>query len=79
MNARGILKDSTSSHQWWETLKGPIFGVKPYIPALRGPESGLVVTPAEKASFLGYQFDSKPCRELFVTPLSCSLSLGVIL
>ena len=27
--------------------------------------------PAEKASLLGSQFDSKQCHELFVTPLSC--------
>ena len=27
--------------------------------------------PVEKASLLGSQFDSKQCREQFVTPLSC--------
>ena len=48
-----------------------IFGVKPSIPALRGPGGGLVVAPAEKASLLGSQFDSKQCRKQFVTPLSC--------
>ena len=41
------------------------------IPALSGLECGLVVAPAEKASNLGYQFDSKQCREQFVTSLSC--------
>ena len=30
-----------------------------------------MVAPAEKASFLGSRFDSKQCREQFVTPLSC--------
>ena len=30
-----------------------------------------MVDPAEKASLLGSQFDSKQCREQFVTPLSC--------
>ena len=43
--------------------------VRPYIPALRGLGGGLVVAPAEKASLLGNQFDSKQCREQFVTPL----------
>ena len=32
---------------------------------------GLVVAPAKRASLLGSQFDSKQCREQFVTPLSC--------
>ena len=45
--------------------------MKPSIPALRGPEGGLVVAPAEKASLLGSQFDSQHCREQFVTTLSC--------
>ena len=45
--------------------------MKPFIPALRGPGGGLVVAPAEKASILGSRFDSKQCREQFVTPLSC--------
>ena len=30
-----------------------------------------MVAPAEKASLLGSQFDSKQCCEQFVTPLSC--------
>ena len=30
-----------------------------------------MVAPAEKASLLGSQFDSKQCREQFITPLSC--------
>ena len=47
---------------------GSIFGVKPSIHALRGPGGGLVVAPAEKASLLGSQFDSKQSREQFVTP-----------
>ena len=47
------------------------FGVKPSVPALRRPEGGLLVAPAEKASLLGSQFDSKQCREQFVSPLSC--------
>ena len=38
---------------------------------LRGPGLGLVVAPAEKASLPGSQFDSKQCREQFVTLLSC--------
>ena len=44
--------------------------MKPSIVALRGPGSSLVVAPDEKASLLGSQFDSKQCREQFVTPLS---------
>ena len=39
MNEPGTLKHSTRSHKWWETFKGPIFGVKPSIPALRVHES----------------------------------------
>ena len=68
---RNTLKHSTCSQKWWETLKDSIFGVKPSIPALRGPGGGLVVAPAEKDSLLGSQKDSKKCREQFVTPLSC--------
>ena len=65
-HTRNTLKVSpTCSHKWWETLKGSIFGVKP-ISALRGPGGGLVVAPAEKASLLGSQFNSKQCREQFV-------------
>ena len=30
-----------------------------------------MVAPADKASLMGPQFDSKQCREQFVTPLSC--------
>ena len=30
-----------------------------------------MVVPAEKASLMGSQFDSKQCREQCVTPLSC--------
>ena len=45
--------------------------MKQFIPALLGPEGGLVVGPAEKATLLSSQFDSKKCREQFVTPLSC--------
>ena len=30
-----------------------------------------MVAPAEKSSLLDSQFDSKQCREHFVTPLSC--------
>ena len=45
--------------------------MKPSIPALMGPGGGLVVAPAEKASLLGSQFDSKKCREQFVSHLSC--------
>ena len=41
------------------------------IPALRELGGGLVVAPAEKASLLGSQFDSKQYREQFVTPLTC--------
>ena len=48
--------------------------MKPSIPALRGRRDGLVVAPAEKASLLGSQFDSKQCREQFVTSLSCLLN-----
>ena len=59
--------------QWRETLKGSIFGVEQSIPALRGPGGSLVVAPAEKASLLGSQFDSKHCLVEFVTPLSCFL------
>ena len=66
---RNTLKHSTCSHKWWETLEGSIFGVMPS--ALRGPVGCLVVAIAENASVLGSQFDSKQCREQFVTPLSC--------
>ena len=52
-------------------MKGSVFGVKLFIPALGGPVGGLVVAPAEKASLLGSQFNSKQCREQFVTALSC--------
>ena len=45
--------------------------MKPSIPALWEPGGGLVVAPAEKASFLSSQLDSKQCREQFVTHLSC--------
>ena len=50
---RNTQKHFTSSHKWWETLKGSIFGVKPSIPALGRSRGGLVVAPAEKASLLG--------------------------
>ena len=66
----GILKHTTCSHKWNETLKGSIFGVQPSIPALRGPGGCLVVASAEKASLLASQFDSKQGREQFITPLS---------
>ena len=49
---RNTLKHFTCSHEWWETLKGSIFGVKYSIPALRGPVGGLEVAPAEKGSLL---------------------------
>ena len=73
MNEPGIL---------WSTLAVQISGVKhlrlvlwyeAIYSALRGPWSGLVVAPAEKASLLhmGSQFDSKQCGEQFITPLSC--------
>ena len=65
-----IPKHHTCSHNWWETLKGSIVGVKPSIPAFRGPGGGSVAAPTEKASLLGSQFHSKQCREQFVTPLS---------
>ena len=44
--------------------------MKPSIFALREPGGGLVVAPAEKASLLGSQFESKQCYDQFVTPLS---------
>ena len=44
--------------------------MKPTIPALLGLEGGLVVAPSEKEPLLASQFDSKQCREQFVTPLS---------
>ena len=37
---RNTLKHYTCSRKCWETLKGSIFGVKPFIPALRGPGGG---------------------------------------
>ena len=76
---RNSLKHSTCSHKQWETRKGSMFGVKPYIPAPRGARWWFGVAPAEKASLLGSQFDSKQCREQFMTPLSCFHGLGVIL
>ena len=41
------LKHATCSHKWWEALKDSIVGVKPSIPALRGPAGSLVVVWAE--------------------------------
>ena len=64
------MKHPYCSYKLWETNKGWIFGVKP-IPALSGPGGGLVVAHAEKTSLLGSQFDSKQCRDRFVTTLSC--------
>ena len=61
------MKHFTCSHKWWVTLNGSIFGLRPSIPALKGPGGGLVVAPAEKESLRGSQFDSKQCREQFVT------------
>ena len=40
------------------------------IPALGGLGGGLLVAPAEKASLLGSQLDSKKCGDQFLTPLS---------
>ena len=77
--ARNTLKHSTCSHKWWETLKGSIFGVKPFIPALRGPGGGLVVARAVKASLLGSQFDCKQCLSSSSPLCLVSLSLGSIL
>ena len=57
--------------KWWESLKGSICGVKPSIAALMELGGGLVVSHIEKASLQGSQFDSKQCREQFVTHLSC--------
>ena len=52
MSAPGLLWNTpTPPVRWWETLKGSIFGVKPSIPALRGPGGGFVVATAEKASW----------------------------
>ena len=45
--------------------------MKPSIPELMGQEVVLWIAPAEKASLLGSEFDSKQCRWQFVTPLSC--------
>ena len=70
---KNTLRHSTCSHKWRERLKCSIFVVKPSIPALKGPGGGLMVAPAENASLLGTQFDSKQCREQFVTPLSSFL------
>ena len=68
---RRTLTSTTCSQKWCETLKGSIFGEKPSIPALMGPSGALVVSPAARASLLGALFDSKQCRELFLTPLFC--------
>ena len=48
-SCRNSMKHSTCLHKWWEILKRLIFGVKWSIP----------MAPAEKASLLGCQFDSK--------------------
>ena len=71
MHCRNTLKHFTGSHKWSETLKGSNVGVKPSISALSGPGGGLEVDPAEKASLMGSQLDSKQYREQFITPLSC--------
>ena len=51
--------------------------MKPSVPVLRAPGGGLVVAAAaaEKASLLGSQFDSKQCREQFLTPCLVFLCL----
>ena len=72
------MKHSTCSHMRWETLKDSIFGEKPSAPALSGPGGGMVVPPAEKASLLGSQFDSKQCREQLSHICLVSLFLGSI-
>ena len=76
--AQGVYGAARES-LWCETLQGSIFGVKPFIPALRGPGGGLVVAPAEKASLLGSQFDSKQCSEQSFTHLLVSLIPDAIL
>ena len=52
-------------------MEGTIFDVKNSIPVVRGSRGGLMVDPADKASLLSSQFDSKQCREQLVTPMSC--------
>ena len=68
---RNTLKYYRCSCKWCETLKSSVFGVKPSMPSLKGLGGGLVAAPAEKASLMGSQFDSKQCREQFGTPLPC--------
>ena len=55
--------------------------MKPSIPALRVPGTGLVVATAEKASLLGSQFDSTQLGVVRSLSLFClvSLSIGAIL
>ena len=55
--------------------------MKPSIPALRELGGGLVVAPAEKASLMGSQFDSKILIIISSLSLLClvSISLGAIL
>ena len=65
MNAPGILRSTPSVHISGGRHLGSIFAVKQSILALRGPGGGLLVTPAEKASLQGSQFDSKQCRGSF--------------
>ena len=60
-------------------LKGSIFGVEPIVPALGLPGDGLVVTPADKISLMCFQFNSKQCREQFITPESCFPQPGAAL
>ena len=68
MSAPGILRSTPPVHRskWWRILKGLIFSVKLFIPALVEHGGGLVVAP----SLFGSQFDSKQCCEQFVTPMS---------
>ena len=77
--SRNTLKHSTCSHNWWETLKGSIFGVKPSNPALRGPGGGLVVAPAENASLLGLSFTARSFMSSLSLLCFVSLSIGEIL
>ena len=76
---RNTMKHFTCSHKWWETLKGSIVGVKPSILALSWPGGGLVVSLAEKASFLGSPFDSNSAMSSSAHFCHVALSLGAIL
>jgi len=73
--SRDVLRGTSSSHHWWETLKGSLFGASSSLPALVGPGGGLVSSPADKAELFSSHFDSKQSRDSFAIPDFCQKNL----